>query len=164
MNIMVLAENGTQGILNNDWTLIGIIIAIMVLLIIFRRRRSAGSNLEIAISLMGDVKYNLKLLSTFSATTPSYKNLKMGSWNRYKEKITFLDEPARNNIAGAFALALDFNDRMNAARQNRSTSYLAGIGTDKLQEALNQSRESLASWIKDNYQKEMFQRKRGLFW
>ena len=164
MDIMALATNGNQGALGDNWTLIVIIIAIMVLLFWLRRRRSAGSNLEIAISLIGDVKYDLKVLTTFSISTPTFKNLKTGAWKRYKEKITFLDEPVRNHITSAFTLATDFNDRLNAAKQNRSTSYLMGVATDKLQEALNQSREGLAGWIKENYQKEMFQRKRGLFW
>jgi LPXTG-motif cell wall-anchored protein len=165
MEIMALAANGTTGnTTQNNWTIIVVLVAIIALAILLRRRRGGGSNLEMAMNLIGDVRHNLTVLSKFSATTPTFKKLKTGNWKRTMERITFLDEQLRNHINDAFKLSQEFNDRLNAAKLNKSTSYLMGVPTDKLKEALDKSREGLGAWIKENYQKEMFSRRRGLFW
>ena len=165
MELMALAANGTTGqTQGSNWSIIIILVAIIALALLLRRRRGGGSNLEIAMSLIGDVRHNLTVLSKFSSTSPTFKKLKTGNWKRSKERMDFLDEQLRNHINSAFTLSQEFNDRLDAARLNKSTSYLMGVSTDKLKDSLDMSRQGLGLWIKENYQKEMFSRRRGLFW
>ena len=163
MSFIQLAENGTGGGLMQNLQLLIPLIIILVLGIQMRRLRGARSNLEVAVGLVSDVKYNLKVLNAFSASRPSFKKLKTGNWKKNNAKIVFLDQELQNSLTSAFTSALDYNDRLAQAKQQKSTSYMLGVDTAKLVEALTKSQEGLTVWIRENYQTEMVRRRRGLF-
>jgi hypothetical protein len=158
----MLATTGTGGIMDYIRPIL-VVVVIIVLGVLLRRWRGPGNSMETAIMLIGDIRHNLKVLSNFSPNTPTFKKLKTGSWEKNSERITFLDEPVRDTMKQAFTLAQTFNEQVDAAKRNRSTSFLMNISTGELIEAFNKSREELAAWIRENYQK-MYGRRRGMFW
>lgn len=164
MDAIQLAEQGTEGGLMQNLQLLIPLAIILILGIWMRRRRGARSNLEIAVGLVSDVRYNLKVINVFSSTTPSYKKLKTGTWQKNSAKIEFLDEQLRNSIVTAFTAAVDYNNRVSESKQRKSSAYMLGVDTGKMVDAFGKSQEGLSSWIKENWQVEMRQRRRpGLF-
>ena len=164
MGFIEFAENGASG---GFWETYGIFIPVVIFLIIsivMKRKRGAKTNLEVAIGLLSDIKHNLKITDTLSSTWKTFKKFKTGNWQRNGEKIEFLDVELQDHIIDAFEMAEEYNERIVSAKKNKSTSYLMGIQTDKLADALNQAREGLEVWVRENFQTEMFKgRKRGLF-
>ena len=117
-----------------------------------------------AIGLLSEINHNLKVTDAYSSDWRVKKRFKTGNWDRNKEKIDFLDEQLQMNISSAFGLAEDFNQRIDDAKQHKSTSYLAGIPVDKMTEPLTKSKQGLTEWIQANFQTELAQRRRrGLF-
>lgn len=157
-------DNGAGGgILENIGLLIPIIV-IIVLGILMRRRGGAKTNLEVAIGLLSDIKHNQKITDSLSSTWQVKKKFKTGNWSRNKDKIDFLDEQLQHEIVDAFSLAEDYNQRIDEAKRQKSTSYLMGIQADKMGDSLTKSREGLEVWVRENFQTELFQRRRrGLF-
>jgi len=156
-------DNGdTGGFLDSLKFLIPIVI-IFILGILMKRRQAGKSNIEVAIGLLSDTKHNLKITDSLSSTWEVKKKFKTGNWNKNQGKIDFLDERLQDDIYTAFSLAEDYNERIVAARQHKSTSYLMGIQADKLGSALTASRDGLEEWVRENFQSQTTQRRRGLF-
>lgn len=156
-----------NGAASSFWENFGLLIPIIIIIIfgiLMRRRRGAKTHLEVAIGLLSEINHNLKVTDAYSANWRVKKRFKTGNWNRNKDKIDFLDEQLQMNMSSAFDLAEDFNQRIDDAKQHKSTSYLAGIPVDKMIEPLTKSKQGLTEWIQANFQTEMFQRRRrGLF-
>ena len=157
-------ENGADG---SFWQNFGLLIPIIIIIIfgVLKKRRGGGkTRLEVAVGLLSETNHNLKIMDAFSSNWRVQKKFKTGNWNRNQDKIDFLDQELQNNLADAFDLAEDFNERIAEAKQHKSTSYLAGIQADKLREPLTKSKEGLTEWVQANFQTEMSQRRRrGLF-
>jgi hypothetical protein len=163
VDILMLAANGTGGGIMEYLRPIAIIAVIVLLGVLLRRWRGPGNAMEMSIMLIGDIRHNLNVLSKFSPDSPSLKKLKTGSWRKSSERITFLDESVLDTLKKAFDLAQTYNDRIDEAKRNRSTSFLINVSTSELIDEFEKSREGLALWIRENYQK-MYGRRRGLFW
>ena len=129
--------------------LIPLIIVIVLSFVMRRRRPPEKTPQDIASSLLLDVMANQKIVEQFSSQNRR-KKLQASSWQRNSEKIDFLDESLRKNLANAFRQAEDFNMRIDSAKMYKSDSYLFGIGVDRLQEPLAKSREGLEEWLKAN--------------
>ena len=138
-----------------------ILIVVIIALGVLMRRRRGKSRLEVAVSLLSDVGKNLKISDVFSDTRRSVKKFRTGSWKKYKDKIDFLDVALQKNLASAFELAEGFNQRIDEAKKQKSTAYLAGISVDKMKEPLTKSKQGLAEWVQANFQTEMKQRRGG---
>lgn len=157
-------ENGSGGDWLQNLQLIIPIAIIIIFGIVMRRRQGGRTKLEVAGGLLRDVKYNLKMTDTLSSTWQTPKRLKTDNWSRNKDKIEFLEQSVQDELNNAFNIAEDYNQRITAAKQHKSTSYLMGIEPGKLSNSLAKSQEGLETWIRENYQTEISQRpRRGLF-
>jgi hypothetical protein len=135
---------------SEQWSWFIPLIIIIVLSFVMRRRRPMEKTpQDIASSLLMDVMGNQKILETFS-TRKRPQKLRLGSWQRNHEKLDFLDESLRKNLANAFSMAEDFNLRIDSAKMYKSDSYLFGVNIDRLEEPLTKSREGLEAWLRAN--------------
>ena len=156
-------DNGAAG---SFWENFGLLIPIIIIIIfgiLMRRRRGGRTRLEVAIGLLSEINHNLKVTDAYSSNWQVKKRFKTGNWNKNQDKIDFLDEQLQNDLATAFDLAEEFNERIDDAKRHKSSSYLAGIPVDKMTEPLTKSKQGLTEWIQANFQTEMSQRRRGLF-
>ncbi len=150
---------------NISETLIFVIVIVLFMLVsIFLRRRSTEkTELGKVVTLLAEINHNQKSLDAFSYNLRVEK-LKMGSWTRSKDKLEFLDDKLRSTLANTFGMAEDFNQRIDAARKHKSSSYLAGIESDKVKDAMTRSQQELGEWFAENRDKEeMSPKKRGFF-
>ena len=78
------------------------------------------------------------------------KKFKTGAWKRNKDKMDYIDQSLRNILAGAYAIAEEFNGEIDAAKKHKSPGYLAGIQLDRLKEPLARSKQGLQEWLELN--------------
>lgn len=135
---------------SQQWQIIiPIIILIVISIVMSRRRKVEKTEPEIVGSLFLDVNENLRLMGGFSLRGRP-KKFKTDSWKRNSEKVGFLAQSLRDTLSQTFALAEDFNQRIDRARKERASVYLTGIDVHKLEAPLTKSKQGLEEWIRAN--------------
>ena len=65
---------------------------------------------------------------------------------------------------GATSLPRNVNQRIDAARQFKSASYMAGIDVDRLKKPFSEVEQALGQWVTENMHNAEYQpKRRGLF-
>ena len=143
---------------NSDFGNILIILIPIILIVIFnvffRRRKAEKTQPEIAMSLLSEVVTNQQIAEAVTKTT-QIRKFRTGSWQRNREKLDFLDEKLRDELAKAFNMAEEFNRAVDATRKFKSSSYLEGISVDRLKESFTRSRQGLEGWFELNKDQAM---------
>jgi len=140
---------GGEG--SSQWTMIIPLIVLIVFSVFMRRRKSENTPQDIASSLLNDLNANQGIMERLSSQVRPTK-LKIGSWQRNNAKLGFLDDATRSSVTNFFKMAEDFNQQMDTAKRYKTTSYISGINTERMQEPLAKSREGLQEWMKVNMQ------------
>ena len=127
------------------------IIVLIALSFFLRQRRGGGERtpVDIAGSLLFEMRENQRTLNTLGPQSRP-KKLKTGSWNRNQAKLDFLGESLQNKMSEAYHLIEDYNVQVAAAKDFKSTSYLAVINVDRLKRSLASSSQGLEDWVKAN--------------
>jgi hypothetical protein len=142
--------------MSNDVS-IWILIAVLVALLIWnltRRRKSSNSNLDAALGVISNIESNQKVVEARAADYQSKKKFQTGMWRIYKDKLTFLPADLVTNLTQAFAMAEDFNSRIDNARKSNSMATLQDMPLDKFRVLLSQCREGIVTWLKTGYQND----------
>ena len=143
---------------NSDFGNILIILIPIILIILFnvffRRRKAEKTQPEIAMSLLSEVVTNQQIAEAVTKTT-QIRKFRTDSWQRNREKLDFLDEKLRDELAKAFNMAEEFNRAVDATRKFKSSSYLEGISVDRLKESFTRSRQGLEGWFELNKDQAM---------
>ncbi len=156
-------ENGDLGDIGRNLILLAPIILFIVFNVFFRRRRRERTPPEIVFSLLSDVAFNQQSVEA-SLQGGQVKKFKTDSWQRNRGKLEFLDQQLQENLAKTFSMVEEFNRAIDAARAYKSSSYLEGIGIDKLKELLAWSRRRLEEWLQSSSgQAQVPTGRRGLF-
>ena len=100
-----------------------------------------------------DVMANQKMVGEFGLQK-RHRKLKIGSWQRNREKIDFLEEGTRNSLKTAFGLAEDFDARIDSAKIYKSDSYLFGISVERMEKPLVKAKEGLEEWLRANMEQQ----------
>jgi len=142
--------------LDIDWGEIGQVlsylvpvVAFIVINIFFRKKQEQKRQQQVVRSLLSEIDYNQKLMETFLFKWQS-KKFKTGTWKRNKDKMDYIDQSLHNTLAGAYAIAEEFNGEIETAKKHKSSSYLAAIRVDRLKEPLAKSRQGLEEWLELN--------------
>ena len=135
-----------------DWGEIAKIISYLIPVAIFvvfniflRKQQEQKRRLGVVKGLIAEIDQNQKLMEAFLLQW-QFKKFKTGRWKRHKEKLEYIDQGLRATLASTYEIAEGFNKEIETAKQQRSTSYLAGIRVDKLREPLAESRRGLEEW------------------
>ena len=143
--------------------LVVVILLFMLGSIFLRRRSIEKTELGKVVGLLSEINQNLQIIEDFSFTS-RVRKFKTGTWARNQGKLDFLDNGLQTALAKAFGIAEESNQKIDATRRYKSTSYLASIEVEKLKEAMTQSQQELEEWFTENKdKKELFPKKRGLF-
>jgi len=134
---------------SNQWMFIIPLVIIIMWSLFFRKRKTEGTEVEIASSIFFEVSENLRIVEGFS-TQKRPKKFKTGSWKRNSEKVVFLEASLQEDLADAFNLAESFNQSIDVAKKQKSNIYLSGIDVHKLEGPLTKSKEELQEWLKTN--------------
>jgi hypothetical protein len=153
--------------LDFDWENIGSIlsylvpiVAFIVFNVIFRKQQQQKRQQQVVRSLLSEIDYNQKLMEAFLFKWQA-KKFKTGVWKRSKDKMDYIDQSLRNTMAGAYAIAEEFNSEIGAAKKHKSPGYLAGIQLDRLREPLARSKQGLEEWLELNKRKKELPRPGG---
>jgi hypothetical protein len=138
--------------LDFDWGEIGQILSYLIPVAIFiifsifmRKQQEQKRRLEVVRGLIIEIGKNQKLMEAFLLQW-QYKKFKTGHWQRHKNKLDYVESGLRSTLASTYEIAEGFNREIELAKQQKSTSYLAGIRVDKLKEPLAKSRQGLEEW------------------
>ena len=145
----------------DDFVDFGNILIIMIPLILiilfnvfFKKRKAEKTEPEIAMGLLSEVATNQHIADGFLGKT-RVRKFRTDSWQRNKERLDFLDQTLRDELAKAFGMAEEFNRAVDATRKFKSSSYLEGIPVDKLKDSLARSRQGLEEWFELNKDQAM---------
>jgi len=130
------------------------LILIILFNVFFKKRKAEKTEPEIAMSLLSEVATNQHIADGFLGKT-RVRKFRTDSWRRNKEKLDFLDQTLRDELAKTFGMAEEFNRAIDATRKFKSSSYLEGIPVDKLKDSLARSRQGLEEWFELNKDQAM---------
>lgn len=135
-----------------DWGEIGRILSYLIPVAIFiifnifmRKQQEQKRRLEVVKGLIAEIDRNQKLMEAFLLQW-QYQKFKTGHWKRHKDKLDYVEPSLRSTLASTYEIAEGFNKEIELAKQQKSTSYLAGIRVDELREPLAKSRQGLEEW------------------
>lgn len=147
-------DNGDFGDIGQNLIILIPIILLILFNIFFRRRKGEKTQPEIAISLLSEVAINQQIAEAFLQKA-QVKKFRTGSWQRNKDKLDFLDQKLRDELAKTFSMAEEFNRAIDATRKFKSPSYLEGIPVDRIKELLARSRQGFEEWFQANQDQQM---------
>ena len=130
------------------------LILIILFNVFFKKRKAEKTEPEIAMGLLSEVAVNQQITEAF-AVKSQLRKFRTGSWQRNREKMNFLDQKLKDELAKAFGMAEEFNRAIDATRKFKSSSYLEGIPVDKLKDSLARSRQGLEEWFELNKDQAM---------
>jgi hypothetical protein len=125
--------------------LIPVIIFILVN-VFFRKQQEQKRRLTVVKSLLSEIDYNQKLMEALLLRWQT-KKFKTGNWKRNRDKMDYIDQGLHATLAGAYEVAEGFNREIEAAKNHKSASYLAGMRVDRLREPLAESKHGLEEWL-----------------
>jgi hypothetical protein len=139
-----------------EWTQYIFIVLIVLFLIwnIVRRRKVGNTNLDAAAGVLSEVNDNLRIMEERMANWQSKKKFKTSFWKNYSSRLDFLDQELKSKLNEAYAMADDFNARIDSARKNNSMPLLQDMQVSRLRDPLMKSKEGLVTWLRTNYQAE----------
>jgi len=145
--------------------ILGVLVVVALALNIFvKLRRSMRSPLGRVSLILVDVNRNEKLVENFGFHR-GVGRMKTGAWKKNQDKVDFLPQELRMELSQLFDMVKDVNERIDAARNFKSDSYMAGIDVSKLKGPLAKSKQQLQEWLQENMQNPEYQpkRRRGIF-
>ncbi len=125
------------------------VLIFVVINVFFRKQQQQKRQQQAVRGLLSEIDYNQKLMEAFLFKWQA-KKFKTGVWKRNKDKMDYIDQSLRNTLAGAYAIAEEFNGEIETAKKHKSSSYLAGIQVDRLKEPLARSKQGLEEWLELN--------------
>ena len=144
---------------------IGLVIALFLLLSVFRRRRDPIiTPLERVFDVVTELEGNERRLEAPDPNRGVGK-MKTGAWKRHRNHLDFLSEDLRMKLSQVFEMSEELNQRISAAKKFKSDSYLAGIDVSKLKAPVSESRQQFRNWLEANIDNPEYKPKmrRGLF-
>ena len=130
------------------------LILIILFNVFFKKRKAEKTEPEIATNLLSEVAANQHIAEAFPKKA-QVRKFRTDSWQRNKERLDFLDQTLRDELAKTFGMAEEFNRAVDATRKFKSSSYLEGIPVDKLKDSLARSRQGLEEWFELNKDQAM---------
>lgn len=149
--------------ISNILVLIVPLVLVIILQFFIKKRQVEKTPMGKVISILTEVRHNQKLTEGFAFNLQA-KKFKTGSWKRNYNKIDFLDDKTQVALADAFDMAEDFNQQIDMAKKQKSSSYLATVNVERLRAPLEKSKLGLEEWLQENMHKEeMYPKRRSLF-
>jgi hypothetical protein len=114
--------------MNNSW-IEGLLFLIVAGLLVWSvsRRKTGGTNVEVAMAILSNIQDCLKTIDIRLADPQSKKKFQDSYWNAFAKKTGFLSSDLVATLNEAFSLANDLNQRIDVARKNNMMSTLQDI-------------------------------------
>ena len=151
------------GDLQSNLPFIILIVVLIVMTIVMRQRRSERTPVDIASALFMDLRNNLGIVESMSGQRRPRK-LKVEAWQRNENKLEFLSDSLRRELATTFHLTEDYNRQVEAVKSYQHQGYMSIISVDKLKRSLVASQQGLEQWLRENAgQSQQTSQRQGCF-
>lgn len=147
---------GLEDLFGGEGSQLTIMLPLLVFIIFaifMRKRKTEGSDTEVASSLLIDISENLKLVGSFEYQKKP-KTFRAGSWQRNSTKLGFLEPELLADLTNAFSMVESVNEQITKAKKEKSDIYLSGVDVHKLEGPLTKSRDGLQEWLKTRIQQQ----------
>jgi len=124
--------------------------AIVTFLLLFSllRRNPRKARADVVRTLLSETRVNLILAETFDRQ-PRPRRFETTGHQMYKKKLDFLDRPLQADLATALGIALDYNQRLRAAKKAKSTDNVRP-DLEGLRAVLPKIKSGLEDWLLAN--------------
>ena len=126
---------------------VAVLIAFLILFSMLRRNPQKA-RAEAVRGLLSEIRLNIILTDTFERQPKPIK-FTTTAWQLHKKKLEFLDKPIQEDLAGLFGIALDYNQRLSAAKKARSTEKIP-VDLESMKERLSRIKSGLEDWLLAN--------------
>jgi len=147
---------GLEDLFGGEGSQLTIMLPLLVFIIFaifMRKRKTEGSDTEVASSLLIDISENLKLVGSFEYQKKP-KTFRAGSWQRNSTKLGFLEPELLADLTNAFSMVESVNEQITKAKKEKSDIYLSGVDVHRLEGPLTKSRDGLQEWLKTRIQQQ----------
>jgi hypothetical protein len=124
------------------------IIAFLALFSLLRGRNPRRARAEIVRTLLSETRINLILVDTFDRQ-PTPRRFETTTWQLHRKKIDYLEKTIQADMENAFGLALDYNERLRAAKKSKSTGKVP-LDLEGMKAPLLRVKEGLEDWLLAN--------------
>jgi hypothetical protein len=126
----------------------------------YRTRRSP---LGRVLYIFSNISYAEKLSRELNQKG-GVKKFRVAGWEKNKDKVPFLPDELRADLARLFDMLEDMNLKIDTAIKFKSDAYLVTLDVSKLEEPLAASKQKLREWIEDNlHNPEYLPKRRSIF-
>ena len=137
----------------NDTTSIIILGAALFLMLIlsmaiqgWRTRRSPMGRV---VGIASDLRYNKKLCEKIDSGG-DVARFKTGHWDKNSQKVDFVPEELRAELAKLFEAIREINSTVDASTAHGSKSYMGSINIDTLLAMIVPLQEQIQNWVFEN--------------
>ncbi len=149
---------------DTQWNIIfGVgIVLLLIVNIYLRKLQTDRAPIGRAVGILQDLNKDQTLMENFASTSQAVK-LRTKSWNRNKNKIDFLPQQIRDDLANAFNMIEEINGKINQAIRSKSNSYLAEVNLERVKPAANKAKQELSAWVQENlHNRAYYPKRRGI--
>jgi hypothetical protein len=111
--------------------------------------RTRRSPLGRVLSIFSNIRYAEKLCREFSYNQ-SVHRFRVSGWEKNKDRVRFLPEELRNDLAKLFGMLSDINLRIDKTMKFKSDAYLVTVDVKQLEGPLDSCKEQLKTWVQAN--------------
>lgn len=125
-----------------------VIVAFIMLFSLFRGRNPRKERAEIVRTLLAETRINIILVDTFDRQ-PKTRSFEVTGWKLNKKKVHFLDKTLQKELAETFGAAVDFNQRLKAAKKAKSNERVT-VDLEPMKGSLARIKAGLEDWLLSN--------------
>ncbi len=124
--------------------------AIIGFLLLFSliRRNPQKARAEVVRGLLTETRLNMVLVETFDRQ-PKQRSFTTTAWLLHKKKAGFLDKPLQDDLTCMYTIAIDYNQRLKAAKKAKSVKKVE-IDIESMKEPLPRIVTGLEDWLLAN--------------
>jgi hypothetical protein len=149
--------------MNNTLLFILVIVLLLVAAGFAQMLRTRRSPLGRVLHIFSNIRYAERLCRNFSYGR-SIKKFRVAGWEKNKNKVLFLPEELRADLAKLFGVLEDINIKIDTALKFKSDAYLVTVDVKNLEEPLAACKQQLQRWVQENlHNPEYLPRRMSLF-
>jgi hypothetical protein len=147
----------------NSVIILGVALFLMLILsMVIQAWRTRRAPMGRVLGIASDLRYNRKLCEKISGGGPVAR-FKTANWDKHNQRIDFIPEELRDELAKLFESIEEINSTIDASRTHGSRSYMGSISIDRMLEMILPLQEQIQNWVYENMNNpEYLPKKRGL--
>ncbi len=136
------------GSLGDKLVFVAAVVGVILLISLMRGRNPRRARADTVRALLSDTRINIILVDTFDRQ-PKPRDFQVTSWQLSKKKLQFLEKQLQKDLADSFGMALDYNQRLKAAKKEKSNQKVTQ-DLESMKGVLTRTKQGLEDWLLAN--------------